>query len=34
MTPTEVDALDDETYKAFVRFMVDHARAIQKSRRR
>jgi hypothetical protein len=33
MTPAEVDALDDDVYAAFVRLMVDHARALAKTRR-
>jgi hypothetical protein len=38
MTPVEVDALDDDTYRAFVRHMQREARALEaaskKGRRR
>ncbi len=33
MTPSEVDALDDETYAAFVRYMEREAREIEKANR-
>jgi hypothetical protein len=31
MTPTEVDALDGDTYTAFVRYMAREAREIEKA---
>jgi hypothetical protein len=31
MTPRQVEELTEREYHAFVRYMVDHARAIQKS---
>ena len=34
MTPAEVDALDDDTYLAFVRFMSEEAKAIQRAQKR
>jgi hypothetical protein len=34
MTPDEVDALDDDTYAAFVRLMQREAREIEKASRR
>jgi len=34
MTPTELDALDDDTYVAFVRFMQREAAELEKAKRR
>ena len=34
MTPDEVDALDDDTYNAFVRYMRREAYEIQKASKR
>jgi hypothetical protein len=34
MTPAEVDHLDDATFLAFVRYMVNEARAIEKASKR
>jgi hypothetical protein len=34
MTPGEVDAMDPDTYNAFVRFMEREAREIERARKR